>query len=658
MLKNRAKDLRNRPAPNPGTVSGTAVAARIDAETAESDIEPLAMEHTRPVPTLNHLFFEHLGSFRHDRLLTWQRPDRLATYSSEEFSHAVFALRAFLRSCGLCGGDRVAIFSENRPEWHIADFAILLAQQVVVPIYPTLAPIQVQSLLQDSGCRAAIISGERQWALLKPLLAGLPQLQWIVCMDAVAEHGQPPLRSLPEIVSMAPRLDEAAQNAIRTEALTVSPETIATIVYTSGTTARPKGVMLTHRNITFDLEKCILRLGFRTTPKALSVLPLPHMFERLLCYGYFRMGVPIAYGDPHDLRDLLKVHHPEVMGCVPRILEKIREAVQAQIERMPGWKQAAARGLFASALQRENAAAEGRRGGSSILGGIARALLSRRIRQQLGGVKYFICGGAWLDPAVELFFRSVGFTVLQGYGMTETSPVITLAPLGREKLGSVGPALEGVELRIGEGGEVMTRGPHVMRGYYNGSDADAGVFRDGWLLTGDLGALDEQGYLRLTGRRKEMLVLSNGKKIGCALIERALERSSLIQNAFVVGDSRKFASALIVTHAGNLARMARDSGIPFENVADLLRSAQVWPLIRGEIETQQAEFSNFEKVRRFCFLPEEALLDPELVTPTQKIRRTVMERKYSAWIAQMYVQEDPLVIPQPGDVPVAHSAVV
>lgn len=616
------------------------------------------MQRHDPTPTLNHLFFQHLDEFRRERLLTWRSSQQMVVYSSDSFARTVFALQNFLSSCGLAAGDRVAIFAENRPEWHIADFAILLARRIVVPIYATLALGQIQYLLEHSGCRAVIVSGQRQWEGLASMLPNLPSIDWVVSMDdckaaTFGETGH--VTCLKDIVSEAPPLDQAAVASIRSAALSADPHSVATIVYTSGTTATPKGVMLSHANIMFDLSRCVDRLCFRTVKQALSVLPLPHVFERLLCYGYFRMGVPIAYGDPHELRDLVKLHRPQVMGCVPRVLEKVREAVHAQIERMPGWKQTAARRLFATALGTAAAAAERRR--ASLRGRLSRALLALRIRRQLGGLKYFICGGAWLDPGLELFFRSVGFTVLQGYGMTETSPVITLTPLGREKLASVGPALDGVELRISEDGEVMTRGPHVMLGYFNDSEAAAGVFRDGWLMTGDLGVLDEQGFLRITGRRKETLVLSNGKKLCCPIIERALERSSVIQNAFLAGEGRKFASALIVPHVGNLARLARESGIQFENASELLHCAAAWALMSKEIEAHQAAFSNFERIRRFCFLPEQALLDPELMTPTQKMRRDVLERRYRASIEQMYAQEDPFVISQTG-APQTHGAAV
>jgi long-chain acyl-CoA synthetase len=266
----------------------------------------------------------------------------------------------------------------------------------------------------------------------------------------------------------------------------------------------------------------------------------------------------------------------------------------------------------------------------------------------LWGLKYFISGGAWLNPDVELFFRAAGFDVLQGYGMTETSPVITLNEFHREKIGSVGPALPGVEVRIADDGEILTRGPHVMLGYYKDEAATRQVFEsDGWLHTGDLGSVDADGYLTITGRRKEILVLSNGKNVACAPLEHALERSLYIQQALIVGDGRKFVSALIVAHPENVARVATHHGLVFSSFDELLLAPPVVALFREQLESLQAGFSSFERAKRFCFLNEEALLDTELVTPTQKVRRSVLERKYAEWIRQMYQQEDPLVIPRP-----------
>ena len=270
------------------------------------------------------------------------------------------------------------------------------------------------------------------------------------------------------------------------------------------------------------------------------------------------------------------------------------------------------------------------------------------MHRQLYGLQYFVSGGAWLNPDVELFFRAAGFDVLQGYGMTETSPVITLNEYHREKIGSVGRALDGVEVRIGEDGEILTRGPHVMLGYYMDEAATRQILdEDGWLHTGDLGSMDADAHVTITGRRKEILVLSSGKNVPCAPLEHALQRSLYIQQALIVGDSRKFVCALIVAHPENLACFAAQHGLAFSSYDELLLAPAVVALFRQELETLQAEFSSFEQAKRFCFLQEEALLDTELVTPTQKVRRSVLERKYADWIGQMYQQDAPLVIPPP-----------
>jgi long-chain acyl-CoA synthetase len=602
------------------------------------------MQPNDGVTTLNHLFFYHLDHYRFDRLLSFQNRGELMVWSTERFSESVFALRHFLLGAGLAPGDRVAVFSENRPEWHIADFAILLARLVVVPIYNTLSPSQIAYQLRHSGCRAAIIAGTAQWEILRPLRPELAGLETVVSMEETP--GVP--TSLARIVAEAPALDQPAMGRLRAEALTAMPHELATVVYTSGTTGTPKGVMLSHGNIVSDLRGSLARVPSNTAHQALSVLPLPHVLERTLSYGYFHEGVRIAYGDPHDLKELLPIHRPDIIGVVPRILEKVMEAVEAQIALLAAHRRAIAGKLLEAAVARTRAELGGKTAGlfHRLLAPMANVLVFPKVHRQLCGLKYFISGGAWLNPDVELFFRAAGFDVLQGYGMTETSPVITLNEYRREKIGSVGRALDGVEVRIGEGGEILTRGPHVMLGYYQDEAATRLIFdEDGWMHTGDLGSIDAEGCVNITGRRKEILVLSNGKNVACAPLEHALQRSIYIQQALIVGDGRKFVSALIVAHPENVARVAAQHGLAGNSYDEWLLAAPVVALIRGELDSLQAEFSSFERVKRFCFLKEEALLDIELVTPTQKVRRSVLERKYAEWIRQMYQQEDPLVIP-------------
>ncbi len=581
--------------------------------------------------TLNHLFFHSVETFQRERLLSFASPDGPVVYSTERFRDAVLALRRYLLRSGLVEGDRVAILAENRPEWHVADFAILLARMVVVPIYIDLPASQIRTVLEHSGCRAAVVCGSKRCELLRRLAQDLPELRCIVPVDT----------ALAEIVRDTPAPAAEEMETIRAEALAIDPAATASIVYTSGTTGAQKGVMLSHRSVMFDLERCVERLQVHTAAQALSVLPLSHAFERLLCYGYFRMGVPVAYGDPHALKELLSLHKPSVLGCVPRILEKIREAVESQVRTQPGWKQSIFQSLMRIGLSSTDRKGPGKPvpAGRKALYRFADALLFKRIRGQLGGLRYIICGGAWLNPAVEEFFRALGFVLVQGYGLTETSPVVCLGIPDHERTGTVGPPLDGVEVKLGENGEILTRGPHVMKGYYRDPEATAHALHDGWFSTGDLGRFDDEGNLTITGRVKELIVLSTGKNVSPSFAEEAILRSRFVQNAFGVGDGRKYLTALIVPHRVNVEEHSRSIGVSCASFEALLKAPEILALFREELELHQTELAAFERARRFSFLSEEALADPELVTPTQKVRRKVLELRYAESIDRMYSQE-------------------
>ncbi len=591
--------------------------------------------------TLNHLFFYHVETFQHKRLLTFASPSRTAVYSSDQFYHSVLSLRRFLKSSGLLDGDRVAILGENCPEWSIADFAILLARMVVVPIYTDLSPAQACALLSHSECRAMVVAGTKAWSLFRLIMAAGPPLRHIVAIDG--DRGEKYVTAkLAEIHEGTAPFSDLEKQKIRTEALSADSETLASIVYTSGTTGTPKGVMLSHGNIMFDLERSLDRLQFRTATQSLSILPLSHAFERVMCYGYFRMGIPIAYGDPHALKDLLRQHRPSVMGCVPRVLEKVYEAVESQVHTQPRTKQQIFRSFLNSGLActSRNGSRERVSFQQRMLYRIAEKLLFSRIREQLGGIEYVVCGGAWLNPAVEDFFRAVGIQVLQGYGLTETAPVICLSRLGRERSGTVGPPLDGVEVRIEPNGEILTRGANVMKGYYRNEEGTAKAFRDGWFCTGDFGKFDDEGNLKITGRLKEILVLSTGKNVSPAAAEEALSRSKFVQAVFGVGDGRKFLTALIVPHRASLETLARSRNVTCGSFDALLKAPEILALFREELTLHQKDLAAFERAKRFAFLSEEALLDPELVTPTHKVRRAVLERRYADSIDRMYSHEE------------------
>lgn len=607
---------------------------------AGSGTQPQAQQQESLV-TLNHLFFHHVETFQHKRLLTFASPSRTAVYSSDQFCHSVLSLRRFLKSSGLLDGDRVAILAENCPEWSIADFAILLARMVVVPIYTDLSPAQACVLLTHSECRAIVVAGAKAWPLFRRIMAAGVELQQVIGIDG--DSGEKHVTAgLTEINQRTEPFSDKDKRDIRAEALSINPETLASIVYTSGTTGAPKGVMLSHGNIMFDLERCVDRLPVRTATQALSILPLSHAFERALCYGYFRMGIPIAYGDPHALKDLLRQHRPSVMGCVPRVLEKVYEAVDSQVHTQSPRKEQIFRWFLDSGLActRRNGDYKKVSFRQRMLYSIAEKLLFSRIREQLGGIEYVVCGGAWLNPAVEDFFRAIGIQLLQGYGLTETAPVICLSRLGNERTGTVGPPLDGVEVRIEPNGEILTRGANVMKGYYRNEEGTAGAFRDGWFCTGDFGRFDDEGNLKITGRLKDILVLSTGKNVSPAAAEEALSRSKFVQGVFGVGDGRKFLTALIVPHRANLETLARSRDVTCASFDALLKTPEILSLFREELTLHQRDLAAFERAKRFAFLSEEALLDPELVTPTQKVRRAVLERRYSDCINRMYSHEE------------------
>lgn len=590
--------------------------------------------HNGQVQTLGALFFWNVERFQTTPLLSWERNDGMLSYSSSEFETAVLKLAKWLGSLPLSQGDRVALYVENRPEWHLVDFACHLARLVVVPVYPTLAAHQMGHILQHCGAKV-IFCGSEQLERVALIRRDVPELSRVIAMDRDGRT-----ESLPTILETAPAATTEERSAFRERALAEDPDSIATIVYTSGTTGTPKGVMLSHRNIIFDSASSLKRLPERPVRLALCVLPLSHVLERMLSYSYLFRGIPIAYGDPHDLKELLPLHRPTVMGAVPRILEKIRESIEAKIATMPAHRRKISSFLLKVGYDRLDKRPTLRR----RLHPIADALMFRKIRRELGGIEAFICGGAWLNPELERYFQALGFIVVQGYGLTETAPVITCNEYGRERPGSVGPPIEGVEVKIDAEGEILTRGANVMKGYFRDPEATAKAFRDGWFATGDFGRLDADGYLTITGRRKEMLVLSNGKNIYYAPIEQALAKCSYIEQAFFVGEGRNYATVMIVPNRASLLQYASERGMVLSSDEELLCSPAVLELFRQSVESFQAEFSRFEQAKRFCFLPEAALQDLELVTPTQKVRRNVLERKYASDIDRMYRQDVPFVV--------------
>jgi long-chain acyl-CoA synthetase len=551
--------------------------------------------------TLDAVYREGIRNFpRPDRFL--QKTDGAwRAISTAEFDRRVRACAAALAGAGIGPGDRVAILSYNRVEWAVVDWACQLLGAADVPIYTTLPEEPVNYILRDSGARAVFVENAEQAAKVN---AG-PS---VVSFDPA-----------PGVEPFEAFLGRAAGDPPEAR---VSPEDLATLIYTSGTTGEPKGVMLTHRNLVSNLKAACAPLDLGPGDVALSFLPLSHIFERILDYAYFAHGAQIAYAEHIDrVSDNLLEVRPTVMGAVPRFYEKVYSRIREAVAALPPWR----RRLFewARRVGAEEAALR-RRGRPVPLGlrlrfALARRLVLRKFAARVGGrMRYFISGGAPLPPDVAEYLFSLGFTILEGYGLTETSPVLTLNRPGDIKLGTVGKPLDGVEIRIAPDGEILARGPNIMKGYHNKPAETAEVLRDGWFATGDIGEFDEEGFLKITDRKKDLLKTAGGKYVAPQPIENRLKLHRAILNAVVVGDRRRFPAALIVPAPG----AAREE-------------------IQEAVDEVNRSLAPFEKIKKFALLDRDFTIEAGEVTPTLKVRRRIVEERHRSVIDALYAEEPP-----------------
>jgi long-chain acyl-CoA synthetase len=545
-----------------------------------------------------------------------------------------------LASLGVKRGDRVALLSENRYEWALSDLAVLGLGAVTVPIYPTLTGQQVRHILRDSGACAVIVSTPAQLDKVRQMADALPQLQWLVAMEpAPPETG--PVHSFVTLAEAGRARLEQDANAFRATAEAVQPEDLATIIYTSGTTGDPKGAMLTHANVCSNVAAALAVVDLGQYPICLSFLPLCHILERMA--GHFCMleaGVTIAYAQSIDTvaADACEVH-PSVLIGVPRFFEKVYARVMDNARTQPLLR----RLIFFWGVRVGTKAAHLRFTGRrphpwlALQAAIADRLVGARVRERVGGkLQLCVSGGAPLAPRVMEFFFAIGIPILEGYGLTETSPVICLNPPGREKPGAVGPPLPGVEVRIGDEGEILTRGPHVMRGYYNNDEASRIALRDGWFHTGDVGHLDDDGYLVITDRLKDLLVTAGGKKVAPQPLEGRLKRSKWISEAVMLGDRRPYCVCLVVPSFVLLETRAKERGWAHGSRQELLRHPEVLARYQREIDKLNADLAPFEMIKRFALLDRELSQEAGELTPTLKVRRRIVTEKFASLIESLY----------------------
>ncbi len=595
---------------------------------------------TLPEGTLAGLLFETVE--------TWDKADALRRKVDGEwrsFSHAeilqtVGRVSLGLRALGLERGDRVAILSENRPEWAEADFAALCTGIEDVPVYATLPANQVKYILDDSGVRLVFVSTAEQLAKVQEVWDGLPAVERVVVFDDV-EDDDDRVMTFRELVALGAREEDAGKGGdLKERALSVQPDDVATILYTSGTTGPPKGVMLTHRNIYSNTMAVKPILPMLPEDIGLSFLPLCHILQRMVDYRQFHAGMTICYADIADVAMALSEVHPTIVVSTPRLYEKVYNAVMSAT----GVKGRLV--LWAKEVGQRNADARlsGRSPspGTRLQFAIADRLVFRKLRARVGGrLKFFVSGGAPLAEHIARFFYSAGIMVLEGYGLTETSPVTNVNTLDDFRFGTVGKAVPGTEIMIADDGEILVRGPQVMKGYFNLPDATReAIDKDGWFRTGDIGEIDADGYLRITDRKKDLIVTAGGKNIAPQPIENYVKQSPLIEEAVMLGDRRPYPIILVVPSFPILRDWAAKQGITEANDGALLEDERVARRLEEEVFNLVADFARFERPKKIGLLATEFTVESGELTPTMKVKRRVVENRYADVITALYGEED------------------
>ena len=591
--------------------------------------------------TLNDLFF-HILDHGHPECLLDPSSGEYEPVSAAELGERVMRLEAALERFGVEPGERVALMADNGVHWPVVDFAVLAHGAVLVPVYPTLTSEQAAYIINDCGARLVFVEGNERLHGLLEIESEMPEVtQW------VAIHGPDGPWTDEQRAPVLETFSAEAYDpdAFRARANAVSPDDLATFIYTSGTTGNPKGVMLAHGNLASNIvagKDCLDLEGDKT---ALSFLPLSHSFERTVDYIYFYAGFSVAYAESVQTvaADLQRVN-PHVFVSVPRVYEKVLAKVQEAVTTAGGLKQK----LFDWAVEVGRQSVPWRLklekppGMLGVKLALADRLVFAKIRARLGNrFEKAVSGGAPLGKDTAEFFWGAGVEIYEGYGLSETSPALCFNRRGAARIGSVGPPLPGVEIRIAEDGEILARGPNIMQGYYNLPEETAASFtEDGWFRTGDVGRLDEDGYLWITDRKKEILVNAYGKNVAPAPIENALKSSPLIEHAVVLGDRRKFLAALLVPDADNTAAWARRNGLDGAGVAELVTDEGLQRVVADHVDSVNSDLSRYQQIRKWRLVPTTFSIDGGELTPTQKVKRRVINDKYADVIESMYEDDD------------------
>lgn len=565
-------------------------------------------------------------------------PDSWHGYSTQEVMTLSESLAMHLLSLGMSARtlspesqDKIAILSNNRPEWIIADLAIQQAGCVSIPIYPTINTLELEYVLAESEAKVAFVSDTVMYQKIAEIRSKLPHLQQIFSFDPVTG-----VRHWLEL--LVPNTDPDARRALQEARDAVQGQHLVTIIYTSGTTGYPKGVMLSHQNILSNVLSTLQYLPVDQHGRALSFLPLNHVYERMITFLYIYAGVSIYYAENMDSigKNLLEVK-PSIFTTVPRLLEKVYERIMAKGFELKGIKRALF--FWSVNLGKRYELNLKSSGWYHMRLAVARKLVFSKWKAALGGqIQVIVTGSAACQVRLLRLFTVAGIPILEGYGLTETSPVISVNRMDEKdrKFGTVGPAIEGVDLTIAEDGEILCKGPNIMMGYYKHPELTAEVMQQGWFHTGDIGTLVEDRFLKITDRKKELFKTSGGKYVAPLPIENKMKESPYIEQIMVVGNNRKFVAALIVPNFSHILDWGKRQKLEFSDRFQLIQHPQVLELINQAVNRYNLLFNHVEQVKKFTLLPEEWTIDGGELTPTLKLKRKVIEAKYQTLIEDMY----------------------
>jgi len=591
--------------------------------------------------TISEMFIGVTGKYADRPMYGYKKNETWLELTFAEVRDQVEQMTCGLKALGLNAGDHIAIVSPNNQLWAMSDYATICARGVVVTIYPTLTAKQIWWIAQHSEARLLFCGDTEQVEKVIPLLPELHHVEKIVVMDNSAiDH--PKAISMRDLMLKGAEYRQQNPDSFLSDVGKIRESDLLTLIYTSGTTGEPKGVMLTHGNLTSNIKGALQVVVADENDIFLSFLPLSHSFERMA--GHYLatgVGAKICYAENiTTVADNMREVRPTLMTAVPRFYEKVYAKIIDNIAASSKIRQK----LFWWAIEigkKTDSLKMDSKNIGAMLGTrlkVAQKLVFTKLQERVGGrLRFFVSGGAPLSREIAEFFKAAGISILEGYGLTETSPVITINPLERCKVGTVGPVIPNVEVKIAPNGEILTRGPHIMRGYFKDEASTQEVIDpDGWFHTGDIGMIDSEGYITITDRIKNILVTSGGKNVAPQPMENVLVTSKWIEQIVVIGDKRRFVSALVVPAFVNLENWAKENNLHFASREELISLPEIKQLYDRVISESMDGFAQFEKVKKYILLPSEFTIESGELTPSLKVKRSVVENRYAELIESMY----------------------